>query len=109
MLPRRLARLPRTPLAGDVAVLEATTFASRLLGLALLAELPAAHALLIPNCRSVHTFGMRFAIDIAFLDARGRPLRAERGVPPRRLLRCSRAFAVLESNAGELDRFVGAQ
>ncbi len=26
-------------------------------------------ALLIPNCRSVHTFGMRFPIAVAYLDA----------------------------------------
>ena len=38
-------------------------------GLALRRE-PPPHALLIPRCRSVHTFGMRFAIDVAFLDAR---------------------------------------
>lgn len=28
-------------------------------------------ALLIESCRSVHTFGMRFDIDVAFLDAEG--------------------------------------
>ena len=29
-------------------------------------------ALLIPKTRSVHTFGMRFTIDVAFLDKDGR-------------------------------------
>lgn len=87
---------------------EATTFASRLLGLAHLGGMPSGHALLIANCRSVHTFGMRFALDVAFLDRRGRPLRLERSVPSRRMLRCHRAFAVLEARAGEIDRFLPA-
>jgi len=32
--------------------------------------LPPDHAMLFPRCRSVHTFGMRFPITVAFLDAR---------------------------------------
>ena len=107
MLPRRLEGLPCSRLADDAVVHEARSMRARLLGLGLLAELPSGHALLIPDCRSVHTFGMRFAIDVAFLDDRGRPIRVERGVPPRRVLACRRAFAVLETRAGEIERFVG--
>ena len=106
MVPPRLARLPASRTARGAVVHEARTFASRLLGLAFLRELPAGHALLIPDCRSVHTFGMRFEIDVAFLDQRGRPLRVERCVPPGRILTCRQAFAALETSAGELDRFV---
>jgi len=57
---------------------------------------PPDHALLIPNCRSVHTFGMRFPIDVTFLDERGQAIRVERAVPRRRVLFEPRAFAVLE-------------
>ena len=32
-------------------------------------------ALLLPRCRSVHTFGMRFTIDVAFCDRDGMVLR----------------------------------
>ena len=46
----------------------ATTVSSRLLGLALLRREHAGAGLLIPRCRSVHTFGMRFPIDVLFLD-----------------------------------------
>jgi uncharacterized membrane protein (UPF0127 family) len=106
MLPRRLERLPRTVLGPDATVLEATTFASRLLGLALLPELPPGYALFIPQCRSVHTFGMRFAIDVAFIDLSARTLRVERAVPPRRVLVCRGAFAAIESRAGEIARFI---
>jgi hypothetical protein len=68
----------------------------RLLGLALRAR-PPDHALLLPRCRSVHTFGMRFALDLIWLDGRGRVLRVDRAVPPGRVRRCRRAAAVLEA------------
>jgi uncharacterized membrane protein (UPF0127 family) len=106
MLPRRLERLPCWALAEDAVVHEANGYASRLLGLAFLRELPSGHALFIPDCRSVHTFGMRFPIDVAFIDEWARPLRVERAVPPRRLLVCRGAFAVLEAPAGEIARYV---
>src|SRR4051794_17304734 len=96
MVPRRLQRLPSRVLDDGVVVHEATTLRARLLGLAWLCALPPGHALLIPDCRSVHTFGMRFPIDVTFLDERGRALRVERGVPARRVLVCRGAFAVLE-------------
>jgi uncharacterized membrane protein (UPF0127 family) len=96
MVPRRLQRLPSRVLDGGLVVHEATTLRARLLGLAWLRSLPPGHALLIPDCRSVHTFGMHFAIDVTFLDGRGRVLRVERSVGPRRVLVCRGAFAVLE-------------
>src|SRR3954454_19685445 len=107
MTPRRLERLPATVLAADAVIHEASTVASRLLGLAFLRELPSGHALLIADCRSVHTFGMRFPIDIAFRDEKGRALSVERAVGPRRVLGCHRAFAVIEAPAGEIDRHAG--
>jgi hypothetical protein len=51
---------------------------------------------------------MRFAIDVAFLDERGRPLRVERSVRAGRMLVCRNAFAVIEAPAGEIDRYVQA-
>jgi len=107
MLPRRLQRLPSFVIAADAIIHEASTLRSRLLGLALLRRAPSGHALLIADCRSVHTFGMRFPIDIAFLDEKGRALRVERAVGPRRVLGCHRAFAVIEAPAGEIDRYAG--
>jgi uncharacterized membrane protein (UPF0127 family) len=99
MLPRRLQRLPSHTLDDGLTVHEASTITARLLGLALLRQIPPDHALLIPHCRSVHTFGMRFPIDVTFLDERGTVLRIEHAVPPRRIRFCRRAFAVLETNA----------
>jgi uncharacterized protein len=40
--------------------------------------------LLIVPCNSIHTFGMRFAIDVAFLDRRGRVLKLAAQVAPGR-------------------------
>ena len=78
---------------------EATTLRARLLGLALMPPPPCDHVLLIPHCRSVHTFGMRSPIDVTFLDERGTVLRIEHAVPPMRMRFCRRAFAVLETSA----------
>jgi uncharacterized protein len=93
----RLGRLPRRTLEDGSIVHEATTLRARFLGLAFMRKPPpAGHALLIPQCRSVHTFGMRFEIDVTFLDERGQTIRVERAVPPRRVLFERHAFAVLE-------------
>jgi uncharacterized membrane protein (UPF0127 family) len=61
--------------------------------------------LLIEPCRGIHTFGVRFAIDVAYLDrsrvviavARVRPFRV--GLPRRR------ARSVLEAEAGAFERW----
>jgi uncharacterized membrane protein (UPF0127 family) len=73
----------------------ASTFRDRLVGLAWRRE-PPAEGLLLPRTRSVHTFGMRFALDLHWLDAAGGVVRIDRAVPPRRLRTCLRARAVLE-------------
>jgi uncharacterized membrane protein (UPF0127 family) len=101
MLAPRLSRLPSHDIGGGLVVLEARGFRARLLGLAFLRELPAGHALLIPRCSSVHTFGMRFRLDVAFLGADGAVVRVDSGVPRRRVLRCRGAHAVLETTAGD--------
>jgi uncharacterized protein len=87
--------MPRATLLGfDVPV--ATTARSRLLGLAFLDRERAGEGLLIPRCRSVHTFGMRFHLDLIFLDGDDRVVEVRREVPPRRLVRCPMAASVLE-------------
>ena len=57
-------------------------------------------ALLIPRCRSVHTFFMRCALDLLWLDGAGRVVRIDRGVPPWRVRSCRSARSVLECAAG---------
>jgi uncharacterized membrane protein (UPF0127 family) len=56
----------------------------------------------------VHTFGMRFALDLIWLDRTGAVVRVDRDVAPRRLRGCRRARAVLECAAGRADAFLAA-
>jgi len=98
-LPSRLGSLPRIQVCGrEVPV--ADSLLSRTLGLAFLEPEVAGPGLLIPRCRSVHTFGMRFPLDLLFLDAALRVIEARRAVPPRRFAGCRRAATVLELPAG---------
>lgn len=78
----------------------------RLLGLALLPRQRAGPGLLLPRCRSVHSFGMRFAIDVVFLDRDGREIRRQR-LQPRRLAWERRAAAVLELPVGGAEQAPG--
>jgi uncharacterized membrane protein (UPF0127 family) len=94
-LPLRLRRLPRAE-ACSRRVPVAVTLPSRLLGLALLRPGRAGAGLLIPRCRSVHTFGMRFALRVVFLDGAMAPVSVREPVGPRRIVREPRAAAVLE-------------
>src|SRR4051794_38056581 len=62
-------------------------------------------AFVLCGCRNVHTFGMRFPIDVAFCDRSGmvvhtatlRPWRVSKVVP--------RSAFVIEAEAGSLDRW----
>jgi uncharacterized membrane protein (UPF0127 family) len=97
-LPRRLRRLPHAELAAldGLDVRLARSAFARLRGLAGLRELPDGAALLLPRTRSVHTFAMRFPLDLVWLDAGGAVVQVDRGVPPRRLRACRRASSVVE-------------
>ena len=93
--PLRFRRLPTADVASR-RVPVAVTLLSRLLGLALLRAERAGEGLLIPRCRSVHTFGMRFAIHVVFLDAWMVPISVRGSVPPNRVLRERGAEAAVE-------------
>ena len=97
---RRFRGLPTTRVCGR-RVPVAATRTSRLLGLALLDRAAAGEGLLIPRCRSIHTFGMRFALDVVFLDSAARAVSVRRPVPPRRIAADRRAGSVLELPAAE--------
>jgi uncharacterized protein len=97
-LPRRLRRLAgvAVPGLGDVDVRLAAGPLARLLGLAGLRDLPSGTGLLLPRTRSVHTLGMRFALDLVWLDRDGAVVRVDRGVRPWRVRGCRAADAVVE-------------
>jgi uncharacterized protein len=99
--PHRFRRLDWIELLGPTVPV-ADSFPSRFLGLALLARERAGAGLLLPRCRSVHTFGMRFRLDLLFLDADHRVIEIRRDVPPCRIARCRASAAVLELPAPAL-------
>lgn len=99
------AGLEQRPLPDGASLYVAGDGRSRARGLAGLQGLSADHALLLVPCRSIHTIGMRFALDLLWLDAAGRVVGLDADVPPRRLRTCLRARAVIETRAGCGERF----
>ena len=64
----------------------------------------AGEGLLLTPCRSVHMYGMRFSLDIVFLDANRAIVAAYRSLPPGARTRWHRnAVHVLELPAGTLE------
>lgn len=57
-------------------------------------------ALLIERCASVHTVGMGYALDVAFLDGEGRVVKLARGLRPLRFAAALGARDALELAAG---------
>ena len=104
----RFERLERRELDDGCVVFTARSFRERSLGLARLDELPSGWGLHILRCRSVHTFWMRFGLDLIWLDGDGKVVKVTRDVKPRRGAGCLRARTVVEVNAGEADRFIAA-
>jgi uncharacterized protein len=100
--PRRFRGLDRATVRG-VEVWVADRLVSRLLGLALLRRERADGGLLLPRCRCVHTFWMRFELDLVFLDGGGEPIEVRRSVPAGRIVNRPGAAAVLELPAGPAD------
>lgn len=62
-------------------------------------------AMLIRPSMSVHTLGMRFAVDVAFLDGELRVLAVKRMRPWRISAARLRSRAVLEAEAGAFERW----
>jgi uncharacterized membrane protein (UPF0127 family) len=90
-------------------IVVARSFRARLLGLAFRRAPPDDAALLIPGCRSVHTFGMRFALDLVWLDREGFVVAVDRSVRPGRVRVCRAAVAVLEVRAGGASGIIRAE
>jgi uncharacterized membrane protein (UPF0127 family) len=86
----------RCEIAGD--------FLRRARGLLGRNELGRGHGMLIRPTWSVHTWFMRFAIDVVFLDADLEVLKIARRLRPWRMAARWRAHSVLELAAGECER-----
>ena len=90
-------------IADRVAV--AATRQTRRTGLLKHTSLPDGEGLWIVPCRGVHTFGMKFAIDVVALDESGRVIDLVADMQPRRIRLPRRGTAgVLELPSGWLAR-----
>ena|SRR3569833_1373509 len=75
------------------------------LGLLVGAPLEADEALWIDPCGSVHTWGMRYSIDVVFLDRAGVVLRVTRDVRPWRVAPAPRGTrSAIEMRGGSAER-----
>jgi uncharacterized membrane protein (UPF0127 family) len=81
-------------------IAHARTFGARLGGLLARPPLRDDEALYLAPCASVHTFFMRYAIDVAFVDRAGRVLKVVT-LAPWRAAGCVGAHAALELRAGQ--------
>lgn len=78
---------------------------TRFVGLMGRRDLPEGFGLLLKNESAIHTFGMRVAIDVVYLDAQGKILRVTDAMPPSRLGPLGRGIRnVLELPAGACAR-----
>ena len=85
--------------AADVA----DTSAKRRTGLLKHSKLDPGQGLWIAPCESVHSFGMKFAIDVVYLDRKKRVRKIRKEMVPRRLSACLSAHSVLELPVGVIE------
>lgn len=82
-------------------ILHANTFWKRLCGLLPYKSLPEGVGMLITPCKSVHTFFMRFPIDVVYLDREMRVVAIFENVPRGKSLPYQKkAYSVLELPVG---------
>ena len=94
----------RTRITLAERLLTAFDSASRRRGLLGRDGLPPGTALIIAPSNAVHTFFMRFPIDVAFVARNGRVIKVRPAVPPWRATASLRGFTVIEFPAGTLER-----
>lgn len=79
----------------------AQTFWQRAVGMLLGRGAKPGSCLVLSPCNDIHTMGMRWPIDVAFVDERGVVLRSVLGMKPFRRKCCPKAFSVIERRACE--------
>ncbi len=80
----------------------ANTSETRRTGLLKHTSLPPGEGLWIVPTEAVHCFGMKFDIDVLFLDKGKKILKLRENMKPRRIAICWRAKSVLELPAGTI-------
>jgi uncharacterized membrane protein (UPF0127 family) len=82
----------------------ADTSAKRRTGLLKHTSLEPGEGLWIAPCEGVHTFGMKFPIDVIFLSRKKQVLKTRPAMVKRRIAFSLRAYSVLELPAGTLEQ-----
>lgn len=86
-----------------INILSTENILERTGGLLKLPTLDKSQGLLINKCNSIHTFGMRYALDIIYLDRHYKIIKLIENIRPRRMSMCLRAKHTLEMLSGEID------
>lgn len=81
----------------------ANTVLKRMVGLLNRGQFGTGEGLLLDRCYGIHTFGMRFPIDVLFLDKDLHVIRAVKALPPYRTCIVKKSVYVLEVPVGALD------
>nr|WP_092075032.1 DUF192 domain-containing protein [Dendrosporobacter quercicolus]NSL49997.1 DUF192 domain-containing protein [Dendrosporobacter quercicolus DSM 1736]SDN27975.1 hypothetical protein SAMN04488502_11642 [Dendrosporobacter quercicolus] len=84
----------------QLEIFVADTFFTRFKGLLGTRLLPEHEGLLLRGCNSVHMLGMRYALDIVYLDSTGTIVKLVENLRPWQISFCRQAQDTLEVNCG---------
>lgn len=93
----------RSAVLGE-SILVADSGATRRTGLLKHERLNPGEGLWIVPCEAVHTFFMKFAIDLVYIDKKRKVRKVRHAVPPWRISGCLTAHSVLELPAGTAEQ-----
>lgn len=83
----------------------ADSFFKRFKGLMFRKSMASESALLLSPCNAIHTFSMRFPIDVVYLDSAARVVHVEKSVQPNKIGKTIKsATSILELNAGMAEK-----
>lgn len=94
--------LTRSTTIGD-RIAKAGTSSERTTGLLKRSGLENGEGLWIIPCEAVHTFFMKFPLDLVYIDRKHRIRKVIRNVPPWRVSACLSAHSIIELPAGTID------
>jgi len=98
----RLRNVTRGTVLGE-AIDIADTSAKRTTGLLKHSELRAGEGLWIVPCEGVHTFFMKFPLDLVYIDKKNVVRKAVANVPPWRVSLCLMAHSIVELPVGTIE------
>lgn len=101
LLKLRIRNLNKNTLLAEAAEV-ADTSEKRRTGLLGRESLPQGEGLWITPCEAIHTVGMKFSIDVIFLDRKRRVVKVRERMGRLRIAACLRAHSVLELPAGTI-------